>query len=495
MRSQGEKSITSVESYPETAGIEYAGDMGSGLVGIDVGPGPSLLGLLGFVVLLLLPGLLVVRAPWPAVPFLSLAFWALTWGWLFGASREPFLRGALLSFFLLALLRLFKPLGVRRPGWPTVLVLAGAALPLLVFFRWPVCPGAEMSFHSLGARLLVWRDGLPSTYEPLAPVRPFGAHAPALPTLAADVSLLSGLPPAKSVLLVHQAALGLLLIGLYALLARWLAAPEAALAAVLAVALARVPTAFAAFGDGGPLLALAFATAAAAWLGPAGHRSSAVAAGTFLGASALAQPALALCAALALGLRLRPWKGGPARIRLGLATGVALVLAAPLLWRLASALSSGEAAALASAVAPTVPAAAAVAVAAIVPVLIRRCWPPRRPLAALGLAVLMACAAWSAREDWLVRAGAPRPGRPDYAAIARVAARTRPLDAICIDPADGAGLWIPALAGRAVHPPWVPLVYRDEARASLSRAATAPAGLALPCVHEFTKGTEVPEPP
>jgi hypothetical protein len=38
-----------------------------------------------------------------------------------------------------------------------------------------------MSFHSLGARLLVWRDGLPSTYEPLAPGLPFGAHAPALP--------------------------------------------------------------------------------------------------------------------------------------------------------------------------------------------------------------------------------------------------------------------------------------------------------------------------
>ncbi len=197
--------------------------MALGLAGIDVGLGPSLLGLLAFVVLLLLPGLLVVRAPWPAVPFLSLAFWVLSWGWLFGASREPFLRGALLGFFLLVLLRLLKPLDGRRPGWPTVLVLIAAALPLLAFFLWPLCPGAEMSFHSLGARLVVWRDGLPATYEPLAPMRPFGAHAPALPALAADVSLLSGLPAAKSVLLVHQAALGLLLIGLFALLIRRLA--------------------------------------------------------------------------------------------------------------------------------------------------------------------------------------------------------------------------------------------------------------------------------
>ena len=470
--------------------------MVSGLMGIDVGLVPSLLGLLAFVVLLLLPGLLVVRAPWPAVPFLSLAFWALTWGWLFGASREPFLRGALLSFFLLVLLRLFKPLDGRRPGWPTVLVLVAAALPLTAFFLWPVCPGAEMSFHSLGARLLVWRDGLPSTYEPLAHWLPFGAHAPALPALAADVSLLSGLPPAKSVLLVHQAAFGLLLIGLYALLVRRLAPPEAALAAVLTVALVRVPTAFAAFGDGGPLLALAFAVAAAAWLGPGGHRSSAVAAGTFLGASALAQPALALAAALALGLRLRPWSDGSlARIRLGLATGVGLVLSAPFLWRLAWAISAGEAAGLALAAASLVPAVAAVAAAMVVPALVRRCWPPRRPLAALGLAALLAAAAWSARADWLARAGAPQPGSPDYAAIEGVAARTQPLDTICIEPADGAGLWIPALAGRAVSPPWVPLVYRDEARAAVSRAAPASPGLAPPCVHVFSKAAEVPERP
>lgn len=457
--------------------------MASGLVGIEVGLGPSLLGLLAFVVLLLLPGLLVVRAPWPAVPFLSLAFWVLSWGWLFGASREPFLRSALLSFFLLGLLRFFKPLDGRRPGWPTVLVLVAAALPLPAFFLWPVCPGAEMSFHSLGARLLVWRDGLPATYEPLVPVRPFGAHAPALPALAADVSLLSGLPAARSVLLVHQAALGLMLIGLYALLARRLAASVAALAAVLAVAIARVPTAFAAFGDGGPLLALAFVAAAAAWLGPGGQRSSAVAAGTFLGASALAQPVLALVAALALGLRLRPWKDGPARIRLGLATGVALVLAAPLLWRLARAVSAGEAADLDLASASVIPAVVAVAAAVVVPVLVRRCWPPRRPLAALGLSALVAVAGWSGRQDWLARAGAPQPAKPDYAAIERVAARTRPLDTICIEPADGAGLWIPALAGRAVSPPWVPLVYRDEARGT------------PPCVHVFSRGTEVPERP
>ncbi len=74
--------------------------MTSVLAGTDFGLGASLCGLLAFVVLLLLPGLLVVRAPWPAVPFLSLSFWALSWGWLFGASRQRFLHAALLGFLL-----------------------------------------------------------------------------------------------------------------------------------------------------------------------------------------------------------------------------------------------------------------------------------------------------------------------------------------------------------------------------------------------------------
>src|SRR3989441_513359 len=342
--------------------------MDPGLAGTDVSLGASLCGLLAFVVLLLLPGLLVVRAPWPAVPFLSLSFWALSWGWLFGASRQRFLHAALLGFLLLALLRLLKPLGLRAPRGSTVLVLAAAALPLLAFFCWPLCPGAEMSFSTVGTRVLVWRDGLPLTYEPLVSLRPFGAHAPALPALAADVSLLSGLAPAKAVLLAHQAAVGLLIVALHAFLVRWLtptvAPPVAALGAVLAVALARVPTAFSAFGDGGPVLALAFAVAAAAWLGPTGNRSAAVAASTSLGASALAQPVLALAAFVALALRLRPWRDGDGRIRLGLAAGLAVALAAPLLLRLAEALSLAEAEAAVPGLRQVAPAPAAPFVAA-----------------------------------------------------------------------------------------------------------------------------------
>ena len=439
--------------------------MAPGLAGTDASLGASLCGLLAFVALLLLPGLLVVRAPWPAVPFLSLSFWALSWGWLFGASRQRFLHAALVGFLLVALLRLLKPLDLRAPRGPTLLVLAAAAFPLSAFFCWPLCPGAEMSFHSLGVRLLVWRDGLPLTYEPLVSLRPFGAHAPALAALAADVSLLSGLAPAKAVLLAHQAAMGLLIVALHAFLVRGLAPtvapPVAALGAVLTVAIARVPAAFSAFGDGGPALALAFAMATAAWLGPNGSRSAAVAAGLFLGASALAQPVLALAALVALGVRLRPWRDGGGRIRLGLAAGLAVALAAPFLVRLLGALSLAEVEAAVPGPRQVAPALAALVVAAAVPRLARRLWPPRGWAAVLGLAGLFLAAVAGSALDWLDRGNDLRPGPPEPAAIARLAAEERPLKTVCIEPGS-AGLWIPALLGRPVSHPWTPVVYRDE---------------------------------
>jgi len=234
----------------------------------------------------------------------------------------------------------------------------------------------------------------------------------------------------------------------------------AALGALLTVALARVPAAFSAFGDGGPVLALAFAAAAAAWLRPTGSRSAAVAAGTFLGASALAQPALALAALVALGLRLRPWRNRDGRIRLGLAAGLSVVLAAPFLLRLAEALSLAGIEAAVPDVRQVAPTLAALFVTAAVPRLARRLWPPRG-WSVLGLAGLCLAAVGSAVFDWLDRGNELRPGPAEQAAIARLAMEARPLETVCIEPGS-AGLWIPALLGRPVSHPWTPVVYRDE---------------------------------
>jgi len=79
---------------------------------------PLAAGLLALALLSLLPGTLVVRAPWTAVPALSLAFWALGAWWPPLAGRGRFLAAALLAFGLLALLRLLPKHEVPPPpGW------------------------------------------------------------------------------------------------------------------------------------------------------------------------------------------------------------------------------------------------------------------------------------------------------------------------------------------------------------------------------------------
>ena len=303
-------------------------------------------GLLALAALLLLPGLVVVRAPWTAVPFLSASFWIVSWWW--GLPRLAFLHGALIALALLALMRLLQPLPPLRPRWPTVLVAAAAAARLLPYAAWPVAPGADMSLHSLSALLLVWHDGIPRTYEPLLPIHAFGAYTPGLHGLAADVTLLSGLPAYRAAFLVSAAAHGLLTIAAYWALSRVFDRPVAALAAVIGLGMARVPQSFFGWGANPSVLALALVTAAAALLARGRGRSPAVAAGLFLGASVVTHTMIAACAVAAAPLMVGLFAATSAgeRVRLRdrfVVAGVVAVLAAlPFLAQLDFTLSSGE---------------------------------------------------------------------------------------------------------------------------------------------------------
>src|SRR5512140_74581 len=99
--------------------------------------------------LLLLPGLLVVRAPWTVVPALSLAFWALSiwWPLLARQARGRLLAAILLVSLLLSLLRLLpkhqvapppgstpppEPEPEPRPGLPPPRLTGAPALAILV---------------------------------------------------------------------------------------------------------------------------------------------------------------------------------------------------------------------------------------------------------------------------------------------------------------------------------------------------------------------------
>jgi hypothetical protein len=454
---------------------------------------PEAAGLLVLLALALLPGLLVVRAPWTVVPALSAAFWVLSWWWLPIAGRSRVLQAALALFAILALLRLLPRHTVPPPPdyagpaprplvtGPTTghtpklrsaasLTVLGVALGMIVPLPlWPHAPGREMAFHTTSTRLAVWRDGLPASYEPLLPLAPFGAHSPAVPALAADISILSGLDPGRSLAVAGLLSAALLLLAVFALLAARLRPRSASLAALLGMATVPWPGFLALWGEGGAVLALAFGLSAATLLVGHTSRPSAVAAGMLLAAAALAQPLLALV--IAVGVALLLGMTG----RLSLASGVALVLAAPALLRTVRALSVGEALAVLRSPRPGELADFAtglvlMALAALVAWLLMAHQTRPGVLAAVLLAASAAVLLISVHLS--PAAGQIEPS--DLRALAVLGEEARPTEAVCAPP--GVVDWVPALAGRPaggfgeeMPRPWVPHLFREEAREGFRR--------------------------
>ncbi|MGE5127803.1 MAG: hypothetical protein ACM3PV_16030 [Betaproteobacteria bacterium] len=449
--------------------------------------------------LVLLPGALVVRAPWTAVPALSLAFWALSSAWLPArASRASVVSALLLVSGLLAALRLLPRHELAPPpGWPvppaptpparagrtppplacaaSLLVAAVALALLLPAPLWHNPPGPALAFQTTSARLLLWRDGVPFSAEPLLPLAPFGAHAPALASLSADLSRLAGLEPARAVVLVVLAAASLTLVGLYGLLATRRPPVEAALAALLALGAVPWPAWIEAWGAGAALLALALVLPGAALLVGHASRSSGFAAGLLLGGGALAQPLLA-AAAVAGGAGVVLWqppRGRPAAWRrLALVLVTAALVAAPGLVPLARALSAREAVAIAASVTPAEWLASALALLLLgLASALARLAGARRPLwRGIGWAAALASGAlFVARvHGWMASGELPAATR---AALARVAVATGPLEAVCAEA--GVRDWLPAVSGRAPgEPPWIPGVYAEEWSRRLPRACT-----------------------
>ena len=447
---------------------------------------PIAAGLLVLLALGLLPGLLAVRAPWTAVPALSLSFWALSAWWLPHAGRGRVLGAALLASFLLAVLRLVpkhevppppgwepppSPPPVPRPGLPpprlatgpSLLVLCVALALLAPSPLWHHAPGPRLAFQTTTARLLLWRDGIPATGEPLLPPAPVGAHAPAIAALASDVSTLSGVAPAPAVLLVVVAAAALLLVGLFAVHATWTPPLAAAIGAVVGLAAAPWPGTLAPLGEGEALLALGFSLPGAALLVGHASRSSALAAGMLLAAGALAQPVVAVTIGLAsAGLARRRGKGSRGRIAEALV--LALLLAAPGLWPLARTLSGGELVAVLRSVRPGELPAAVLGLglaAAAAPGLVRLAGPlsPARRRAARALLLVGSALLVVRLHGWIASGQLPAATRD---ALARAEAETGPLAVVCAPEATRD--WVPALAGRAAGNPgsWIPPAYAEE---------------------------------
>ena len=293
--------------------------------------------ILALAALLLLPGFLVVRAPWTAVPFLSLFFWIVSWWWAPSLGRGRFLAGALVAFALLAVLRLvrFEP---ARPSWPSVVTVAAALLRASAGLV-PIA-GAGAHLDPIPAQLMVWHDGLPVTYVPLREAGNFGAHPHGMDALAADLSLLSGVAVPRTVTLAAAVARGLSSLGVYALLAGRLGSGPAAL---ITAGISVVVSLFEALTGGGDpswSLALGFVLTGTGLLVSGRSRSGAVAAGAFVATASMTAPAVVaaglaafvLAAALAWTRTSRETRG-LLRRRLGEAAAAAIATGAPYVFR------------------------------------------------------------------------------------------------------------------------------------------------------------------
>jgi hypothetical protein len=407
---------------------------------------------------------MIVRAPWRLVPLLSVAFWVVAWSFTAVSSvAHTRIAGlALVSSGALALLRLLR-LDATRPGVTTLAVAAGAALPLALLAVLPVGPGLQMTFHGAVARLQVWRDGVPVSYEPLLPFAHFVGAGFGLPALAAELSLLAGVSPARATLVVALAGEGLLVLALHALLRPRLSRGASACLALSIPALAHLGGVFPVSGGSALVLAVALGCGAAACFWNGSTRSSAVAGALMAVASVDVDPATALAAtpwmaaALATSRRNADPESRSRTDRARTAVIAGLILGTPLMPRLpdiaAVVRASGGWEALAG-----VGALALTGLGIAAYEQTRREAPPapaassRRQVSCglLVLALVLAAAQQERRRAEDTMLASP----DDLAALAWLEGAARREDVLCHG---GAGaLWAPAWAGVALREPHLP---------------------------------------
>lgn len=413
--------------------------------------------------LLLLPGIMIVRAPWHLVPLLSVAFWVVAWSFtvVLPLAHSRLLGMALLASGTLALLRLLR-LDGTRPAPATVAVAAAAALPLALLAVLPVGPGVWMPFHAAVARLLAWRDGVPVSYEPLLPFAHFVRAGFGLPALAADLTLLAGLSSARATLVVAMAGEGILVLALHALLAPRLSRAAAACLAVSVPALAHLGGVLPVSGSSPLVLALALACGALACFWNGTTRSSAVAGALMAVACVDVDPAAAFAAAPWLLVALFTSRRHPdpeTRSRSDRARAAAVagaVFGAPLLARAADVVAttrrSGGWEVLAGV---GMLALTGLAVAAYTHVRAGRGDPSvSTKRSVLHVALVLALVGATVAQEWRRAEDALLAGPADLAALTWLQGGARREDVLCHG---GLGaLWAPGFSGAALRAPQLP---------------------------------------
>jgi hypothetical protein len=136
-----------------------------------------------------------------------------------------------------------------------LLVLLLRCLPM--FFQ--IAPaGADMSMYSYIARLIYDNDGIPRSYEPLLPISNFSAYPTGFPMLTAIISLLGNFPVFRSSLLMSCLTHALICFGLFIFLSRFFDRNTAAATSIAATFLTRSPQWVIRWGGNPTVLALFF---------------------------------------------------------------------------------------------------------------------------------------------------------------------------------------------------------------------------------------------
>ena len=188
-------------------------------------------------------------------------FWWLRWMPLGLATLGCIISGAATALALLRWRRLrdfYRQLeGVPNIVWWSLLGVLAVRLWLLIDL--PVPPGADMSMHAYMGRIILEADGVPRTHLPILPIDDFGTYAAGLPSLAAELTAISGATIAKTSLLLIALFHWLLTGTIYAF-ARRITEPNRAMAvALICTICVRDPQHHVLWGGNPTVMALLFA--------------------------------------------------------------------------------------------------------------------------------------------------------------------------------------------------------------------------------------------
>ncbi|MBT9560254.1 MAG: hypothetical protein IV100_29765 [Myxococcales bacterium] len=105
---------------------------------------------------------------------------------------------------------------VRENPGPLLLILGVLALRAIPLLLVPVAPGADMSMHSMMARLILDADGVPTSHAPLLPIADFGGYGAGMPSFAAVLAHLAAIDAARAAFWAATVSQMVVVLALYA---------------------------------------------------------------------------------------------------------------------------------------------------------------------------------------------------------------------------------------------------------------------------------------